>query len=56
MWRRALIDRYPPAELEGQRSHFFKNLSIFGAFLAFYAIGAGRYSLDWQMARGKPGS
>jgi putative oxidoreductase len=42
---------YPPAELQGQRSHFFKNLSIFGGFLVFYAIGAGRYSIDWMLRR-----
>lgn len=44
---------YPPAEFQGQRSHFFKNLSIFGGFLVFYAVGAGRMSLDWLMSRGK---
>ena len=44
---------YPPAEFQGQRSHFFKNLSIFGAFLVFYAIGAGRMSLDRVLGRGK---
>ena len=47
---------YPAAAMQGQKSHFFKNLSIFGGFLVFYAIGAGRYSLDWLMARGKRGS
>ena len=44
---------YPPAEFQGQRSHFFKNLSIFGAFLVFYAIGAGRMSLDRMLGRGR---
>ena len=44
-----------PAEMQGQKSHFFKNLSIFGGFLVFYAIGAGRYSIDWLMARGRRG-
>ena len=44
---------YPPAEMQGQRSHFLKNLSIFGGFLVFYAIGAGRLSLDWLMRRGQ---
>lgn len=44
---------YPPAEYTGQRAHFFKNLSIFGGFLVFYAIGAGRMSFDWMMRRGK---
>lgn len=42
---------YPPTEYQGQRAHFFKNLSIFGGFLVFYAIGAGRISLDWLMRR-----
>ncbi len=47
---------YPPAEMQGQRSHFFKNLSIFGGFLAFYALGAGRLSLDWLLRRGRSSS
>lgn len=47
---------YPPEAMQGQKSHFFKNLSIFGGILVFYAIGAGRYSLDWLMTRGKRGS
>lgn len=47
---------YPAAQIQGQRAHFFKNLSIFGGFLVFYAIGAGRLSLDWMMRRGKSGS
>ena len=46
---------YPAAAMQGQKSHFFKNLSIFGGFLVFYAIGAGRLSLDWMMTRGKRG-
>ena len=46
---------YPAAAMQGQKSHFFKNLSIFGGFLVFYAVGAGRYSLDWMMGRGKRG-
>lgn len=44
---------FPADQIPGQRAHFFKNLSIFGAFLVFYAVGAGRYSLDWMMSRGK---
>lgn len=44
---------YPPDQFTAQRSHFFKNLSIFGGFLVFYAVGAGRMSLDWMMRRGK---
>ena len=47
---------YPPAAMQGQKAHFFKNLSIFGGFLVFYVIGAGRYSLDWLIARSKRGS
>lgn len=46
---------YPPAEMQGQRSHFMKNLSIFGGFLVFYAIGAGRCSIDWMLNRNKSG-
>ena len=44
---------YPPEAIQGQKSHFFKNLSIFGGFLVFYAIGAGRMSVDWMLRRGK---
>lgn len=44
---------YPPEAIQGQKSHFFKNLSIFGGFLVFYAIGAGRMSVDWMLGRGK---
>jgi putative oxidoreductase len=29
-----------------QFNHFFKNLAIFGAFLAFAVAGGGKYSLD----------
>lgn len=34
----------------GQQVHFLKNVAIAGGFLALFAAGAGRYSLDGRNA------
>ncbi|MDA7417974.1 DoxX family protein [Xenophilus arseniciresistens] len=36
----------PPEMLVAQKTSFFKNLAIAGGFLAFFAFGAGRFSID----------
>lgn len=36
-----------------QLNHFFKNVTIFGALLAFTVTGAGRYSVDERGATGR---
>lgn len=36
----------PPEMLVAQKTSFFKNLAIAGGFLAFFAFGAGRFSVD----------
>src|SRR5262245_11814858 len=42
---------YPPEQQVNQANHFFKNLAIIGGFLALYASGGGRYSLDALRSR-----
>ncbi|SIQ17314.1 DoxX family protein [Pseudacidovorax sp. RU35E] len=36
----------PPEMLMAQKTNFFKNLAIAGGFLAFFAFGPGRFSVD----------
>ncbi|WP_017760409.1 DoxX family protein [Pseudacidovorax intermedius] len=36
----------PPEMLMAQQTNFFKNLAIAGGFLAFFAFGPGRFSID----------
>ena len=40
-----------PAQFRAQQSQFFKNVSIFGAFILLFATGPGRYSVDAMIAR-----
>jgi putative oxidoreductase len=41
------------ADLAIQRSNFWKNLTIIGGFLFMFLAGAGRYSVDGFLGRGK---
>lgn len=36
----------PPEMVMAQKTNFFKNLAIAGGFLAFFAFGPGRFSID----------
>lgn len=36
----------PPEMLMAQKTNFFKNFAIAGGFLAFFAFGPGRFSID----------
>jgi putative oxidoreductase len=38
---------------QGQMIHFMKNVSMFGGFLVLFAVGAGRFSLDYFFRSGK---
>jgi len=38
---------------QGQMIHFMKNVSMFGGILVLFAVGAGRFSLDYFFRGGK---
>jgi putative oxidoreductase len=40
-------------ELRAQSGNFYKNLTIIGGFLFMFLAGAGRYSVDGFLGRGK---
>jgi putative oxidoreductase len=44
---------YPVAEIVAQRSNFWKNVTILGGLLFMFLAGAGRYSVDGFLGRGK---
>jgi putative oxidoreductase len=37
---------YPPEQIVGQTTNFWKNVTIIGGFLFMFIAGAGRYSVD----------
>lgn len=44
---------YPVAEIVAQRTNFWKNVTILGGLLFMFLAGAGRYSVDGFLGRGK---
>ena len=43
--------KVPPAEVGNQSSHFWKNVAMKGGMLLLFITGAGRFSLDWVLAK-----
>lgn len=41
----------PPDAAHGQQINFMKNIAMIGGFLALFASGAGRFSLDRSLGR-----
>lgn len=42
---------FPQAQQGNQIAHFWKNMSIKGGLVFLFVIGAGRYALDWMLAK-----
>src|SRR5262245_6591432 len=40
-----------PAQVANQSSHFWKNVTIKGGLVLLFITGAGRYALDWMLAK-----
>ena len=40
-----------PAQVANQSSHFWKNVSMKGGLVLLFITGAGRYALDWMLAK-----
>jgi putative oxidoreductase len=40
-----------PAQVANQSSHFWKNVSMKGGLVFLFITGAGRYALDWVLAK-----
>jgi putative oxidoreductase len=43
----------PAAQKGNQTAHFWKNISMIGGLLAVFVTGAGRWALDWILAKRK---
>ena len=41
----------PEAQRGNQTAHFWKNISIIDGMVLLFITGAGRYSLDWMLAK-----
>ena len=40
-----------PAQVANQSSHFWKNVTIKGGLVLLFITGAGRFALDWVLAK-----
>jgi putative oxidoreductase len=40
-----------PAQVANQTSHFWKNVTIKGGLVLLFITGAGRFALDWVLAK-----
>ena len=40
-----------PAQVANQSSHFWKNVTIKGGLILLFITGAGRFALDWVLAK-----
>ena len=40
-----------PAQVANQSSHFWNNVSMKGGLVLLFITGAGRYALDWMLAK-----
>jgi putative oxidoreductase len=40
-----------PAQVANQSSHFWKNVTIKGGLVLLFITGAGRFALDWMLAK-----
>ena len=40
-----------PAQVANQSSHFWKNVAIKGGLLMVFITGAGRFAVDWMLAK-----
>jgi putative oxidoreductase len=41
----------PEAQRVNQMAHFWKNISMMGGMVLLFITGAGRFSLDWMLAK-----
>jgi putative oxidoreductase len=43
----------PAAQKGNQTAHFWKNISMTGGLILLFVVGAGRWALDWILAKRK---